>query len=528
MSTTHQNLDQARSHLKQRNFAAALSLADSVVAMDGNCVEALQLRGQALFHLGRDAEAIQALREIHAVLHRGTESDDLGESDYLLPLPDDDEESAARLGLLLADDQVQAEEVLELLQALRVRYRLDADLLGLLAEMAELAGRYDVAREALEEIIEEDPARVEAWETLVHLLAREDLDGAQAMLTQALRYFPAHPLFYEFYGFIHYRRRQFRLAIDAYRQAIKLSNEQPDPYQALAQCYLAMGDTGAVLDLLRQLIERWPDDVETQQFVIEVAIQLDHLALAQNAGNQLLRLQPSHPDTYCYRALVEIARRDWEAAERCLRLGFHKAVDGPVALFNLVDLLLESDDLEDGLLVSNLACELAPEHPEAHAARGKIFREMGAFTDAQDAFRFAASLAPLDDTYQTWQGVVLDNMEQYPEAIRIFDAVLARHPDDVWTLCNRGLSYLSLGLPDRAHADFARGISHDPHDAPLYFWRACAYAQSGHTAEALADLGRALDLSDEIHTWLEEETSLDPLRNNPRFRQLLYPDEDDE
>jgi tetratricopeptide (TPR) repeat protein len=414
-------------------------------------------------------------------------------------------------------------DALETLLALRERHTLDAELLALLAELAEDAGRLEIARGAYYELIAIDPDRLDAWEGLVHVLCHEDLNAAQEILTRALRLFPTHALFYEFLGFIRFHRRHFRQAITCYRQAIEYGAEHAENYQALVECYLALGEEDPAMELMQLLAQRGANDVETHRFLIEVALQCRQFALAIQHAHQLVRLQPSHAETYCYKAWGEIAAGDWPAGERTLRLGFHKAVDGAFALFELVEVLVAEDDLEHALLVANLAVELAPDHPESSAARGKALREMGTFPDALDAFRRAAALAPQDDAYQTWVGVVLDNMGAYHDALQQFNHVLSRHPTDVWTLSNRGLSYLALDMPEQALLDFRRGIEIDPQDAPLYFWRACALVKLGEIERAFRDLHRAVDMSEEIYPWLEEEPILLPLRRDPRFRELLDP-----
>jgi tetratricopeptide (TPR) repeat protein len=160
------------------------------------------------------------------------------------------------------------------------------------------------------------------------------------------------------------------------------------------------------------------------------------------------------------------------------------------------------------------------------AARGKALREMGMLDQALEAFERAATLAPQDDTYQTWIGVVLDNMSEFDQAIRRFSAVLARRPDDIWTLTNRGITFLAIRRFVQALADFNRGLASDPDDPVLHFWRACARVQLDDKGGALDDLRHAVDFSDEVPTWLPQEGLLDPLRDDPRFQALLGPSED--
>lgn len=516
MSSLQDNLDQGRRKLERGDYPGALALADAVLAQDNASVAALQLRSRALFLLGQDNEALQTLRRAHAVLQT------------LLPgVLDFDAfpefEQTSDLEIFAGESGV---ETLETLIALRERHSLDAELLDLLAALAEDAGRLEIARSAYYELVAIDASRLDAWEGLVHVLCHGDLDAALETLTRAQGLFPAHALFFEFLGFIYFRRRKFQQAIRAYRQAISLGAEHAENYQALVECYLALEEDETALELLQQLAHYGANDVDTHCFIIEVALQCRQLDLAISHAHQLVRLQPSHAETYCYKAWGEIATGDWPSAERTLRLGFHKAVDGAFALFELVEMLLADEDTDHALQVVRLAIELAPHHPESSAARGKVLREIGRLDEAFEAFREAATLAPHDDTYRTWMGVVLDNMGDYSQAMQHFDDVLSRMPSDVWTLSNRGLCYLALNDPQQALLDFRRGIDIDPEDAPLFFWCACALVKLGQHDQAFRELRRAVDLSEEMFAWLAEEPILLPLHNDPRFRALLDTSED--
>lgn len=505
-----------REKLGQGDFVGALSHADAALALSPESFEALQMRSRALYLLGRDAEALQTLRRASNVLHKELPLGHVADS------PDD---------LELMEEATSAEEMpagtdaMETLLALRERYRLDAELLLLLAELAEDAGRFEIARGAFEELVALDPANLDAWEGLVHVVCHEDLDAALQIVYRALDRYPTHALFYEYLGYIRSRRHDYLAALHAYRQAIEYGADHPDNFESLAHCHFGLGEEEDALEVTRRLLAMTPNDAESHRFAVEVALHCRKYDMALQHAHQLVRLEPSHAETYCWKARVELAAGEWEAAERTLRLGFHKAMEGEFALFELVDELIVDNELEQALRVADLVFELASDHPESSAARGKVLREMGDFPEALTAFKRAAALAPHDDAYQTWLGVILDNMGDYHAAIRQFNQVLARHPSDVWTLSNRGLSYLALQMPEHALADFTRGIELDPEDAPLFFWRACALVARQEHDEALRNLRRALDLSDEILPWLEQEPSLDPLRHDPRFRLMFEPRE---
>jgi len=500
-----QHLATGRKSLLRGDYAAALTQADAALTLDGDAFVALALRGRALYLLDRPTEALDTFLLAYAALHRDE---------------DEAEEEPAEHEREIIEDGAVRVEVLETLLALQATHPLDTSLRSLLGEMAEQCGRFTLARDTFEALITEQPENLDAWEGLVHATCHDNLDAGWPVVQRALKLHPAHPLFHEFFGYICFRRRQYMAALRAYRQAIALGADDMENYESLVQCFIALNETEAALDVAAVLVRQRGDEVDIQRFALDVALQCSHPEVALQHAHQLVRLEPTHADTYLDKAHVELALDDWDAAERTLVLGARKARDGQWALYDLVDMLIAEGNLPTAERVAQLAVTLAPEAPESHAALGKVYREQEEFEDALTAFQRAAHYAPHEDVYQTWIGVVLDNMGEYLPAIRTFDTVLTRHPTDSWTLTNRGLSYLALQQPQRALDDLTHAIELDPEDASLYFWRGCAFVLSNDHEQAFSELRRAIDLDEEMLQWLDQEAMLDPIRQHPRFQAL--------
>lgn len=65
-------------------------------------------------------------------------------------------------------------------------------------------------------------------------------------------------------------------------------------------------------------------------------------------------------------------------------------------------------------------------------------------------------------------------------------------------------------------------LASDPPYAGLYYNVACAESLAGRTEDALAHLGRAVDLDAErTREWARQDSDLDALRGDPRFEELV-------
>jgi len=108
-----------------------------------------------------------------------------------------------------------------------------------------------------------------------------------------------------------------------------------------------------------------------------------------------------------------------------------------------------------------------------------------------------------------------------------FAGILAKSPDYVDVLRVLG-SLLSL------KGRFAEGLKLDrrlvrllPEDALAHYNLACSYALMNRVDQSIRTLKRAVELGYRDFRYMREDHDLDPIKHDPRFRQLLL-DYDDQ
>jgi hypothetical protein len=111
--------------------------------------------------------------------------------------------------------------------------------------------------------------------------------------------------------------------------------------------------------------------------------------------------------------------------------------------------------------------------------------------------------------------------EQIDFDIEFFDHVLARAPDHPEVLRVQGELLSRRGLTARAVVVDRRLVDLCPADAQAHYNLACSLALEGHSAESLAELGRAIKLgySDRVH--LEHDPDLQSLHGLPEYKRLV-------
>jgi adenylate cyclase len=215
----------------------------------------------------------------------------------------------------------------------------------------------------------------------------------------------------------------------------------------------------------------------------------------------------------------------WDAAERALSLDPNLAeAHGARGL-----LLAESGKLEEALKEHEVALRLDPESYEVNCGAARCYIAMRRYDDAIRCLEKAAVIAPTE----FWAlGMVIqcyeakNAMEAAKNAARRtlerVERVVAVVPDHGTALGFGFTALATLGDADRANDWATRALLLDPNNNNLIYNMACGFVTLGDYDRAIELLERVLDTSQaESFRWFRIDTSLDPIRNDPRFRAAL-------
>jgi adenylate cyclase len=115
-----------------------------------------------------------------------------------------------------------------------------------------------------------------------------------------------------------------------------------------------------------------------------------------------------------------------------------------------------------------------------------------------------------------------DVREASRKGARLAERQLTLHPDDARAAELGSQCLIEIGDADRAREWIARALALEPDNPPTQYNAACGYARLGDIDKAFDLLQRGLQNSGpEWGRWLEHDSSLDPLRADPRFTQLV-------
>lgn len=225
-----------------------------------------------------------------------------------------------------------------------------------------------------------------------------------------------------------------------------------------------------------------------------------------------------------------------------------------------------SASLESMMLNSERALELAPELADAHAAKGLAQYGAGRYEAAEAEFDRAVALDPeLFEAY-FFQARCCRLRGMHEQAAALFDRAAELRPDDFrsigllaeeWRVLGRAEEFraaalrclgciedevkahpdnagawafgsgvlVSLGMDERGEEWVKRAVIIGPDDSVVHYNVSLAFAMLDQRDRALEWLERALAALPgfrlRLLAWLEADTRFDPLREDPRFGEIL-------
>ncbi|HZU35244.1 MAG TPA: tetratricopeptide repeat protein [Gemmataceae bacterium] len=215
------------------------------------------------------------------------------------------------------------------------------------------------------------------------------------------------------------------------------------------------------------------------------------------------------------RHLTRAAQLHWPSEEVGLELTLQRAQNGDMAAVERplleymkehpADRLLIYEAMAEGYLASRrytemwrLALAWQQEQPDDWMPwlfMGHAFYLDGFAQAAIEHYEKAMKLTPDPALVQLWLAGAQMDSGQYAEAVKVYEAYLVNHPDDVDALFGVANCQASLGQEDAERAALARLLQRDPNHVGGLLLQGKLELDRGQSAKALEWLDRALKLA---------------------------------
>jgi tetratricopeptide (TPR) repeat protein len=210
------------------------------------------------------------------------------------------------------------------------------------------------------------------------------------------------------------------------------------------------GDAEDALDRFRLAIHFSPSAAAAHRELARTLQRLGDLEQAEEACARACALDPGDAMNHFAAAGVSKARGDLEGAVPRYEAALRCKPDFTDALCNLGFVLQQLGRGSEALRTFDRALALAPDFAEVIQNQGLVLLDHGDPAGALERFRRAGALRPGEPAVVSAEGHALRDLGRLDEALRAYDAVLARQPDYGDAIRNRSQVLLAMG-------DFPRG-----------------------------------------------------------------------
>jgi len=268
--------------------------------------------------------------------------------------------------------------------------------------------------------------------------------------------------------FFQSHRKGIQAASELFLKAIAQDPNYARAYAGMAECsayrHMYFGGDAADLDGARwasqQALKLDPELAEAHAARGLVATLEEHFADADQAFETALHLNPNLYEAHYFRARTFFAQGNLEAAARWFRS----------------------------------AAEVDPAEYQAHGLLGFVSASLGRTEEAETARRQA-----------------LCNVERR----------LEQHPEDTRALYLGADALLGLGDAARASEWAERVLAIAPDDPYVRYGLACLYSKMSEPSKALDHLEASLRAGFAHREWIDNDSDLDSIRNETRYRLLV-------
>lgn len=222
---------------------------------------------------------------------------------------------------------------------------------------------------------------------------------------------------------------------------------------------------GAYEDILR--ID--PGHPEALQYLAALCFQSGNLGDAERFYKRAINADASSPVLHANHGSVLHQLARYEEAVACYQKALAINPDYADACYNLANSLHALQRFDAAIIHYQKALVLNPAHADTYYNLGNTFQKLNRFDDAIAIYDRVTAIDPGYALAFLNQGNALRELRLYDEAIIRYDKALSIKPDFTEAFCNRGGVLKDLKRFNEALASYLQALSIDPNDAEVYW-----------------------------------------------------------
>lgn len=272
------------------------------------------------------------------------------------------------------------------------------------------------------------------------------LEQAQAVFEGLILDFPDQPEPHFNLGRVAYRERNYSVAEDHYRHALRIAkNDYPSANLNLGLTLRAQDRLDDALATFDRLIAQEPTNASARLnrgLVLQEQKKYDE---ARQAFREAIEVRPNYAAAYYNVARLESRQGNRDASIQAYQKALEARPNYMKAALNLGSALASAGRDDEALGVYRKVTEIAPSYAPAYFNLGLALRRLGRDDEAITAYERAVELDPEYVAAYQNLGSLYAQSKRYEDAAKLFQEALDRQPSNVALRYNLALQRRRLG-----------------------------------------------------------------------------------
>jgi tetratricopeptide (TPR) repeat protein len=344
-------------------------------------------------------------------------------------------------------------------------------------------GKFDEAREAIEEAVRRVPASAGLWEEL---------------------------------AWLNFDQNDFKKSEECFAEAIKIDKYLIQIQFSRAKVLTRLNRNDDALEVFRVLEDQFPEDVEVAEQLGWFYLGRGNLTRAKEEFLSIWRRYPNNVLAINGLGGTYLEERDYRSAEKAFLLVLKQVKYEPQYHLNLAwslvrqvrnpgelpksECSLREKLLDEAAASCRNALKLDPYNSKAYVCLGVIAFKRNAFLDAEGYFRKSLDLNPKEDSHVEL-GSLYVQMGRYEEAKEEFTEAIKVNDNDARAYIEMGNLLLLMGSNTEAVRECRKAVSIDPTTEETHRALAIALMRAGEYDEAEKALRTAMNTVVRTKQW---------------------------
>lgn len=323
---------------------------------------------------------------------------------------------------------------------------------------------------------------------------------------------------------------RYEAAIAAYEQSIALEADGGQAWLNRGCALFYLKEYEQAIASYDQALHRSGDLADAWYNRAGALAKLDEHEQAIACYERATQLRPDYLAAWHERGLALFHLQRYSEALTCFKQGIQLKPNSPEFRVDLGLTLSKLHQYQEAIACYDQAIHLKPNYAPAWTQKGSTLAAMQRYSEAIAAYDRSVKLNPNEAIVWNYLGIALAELQKHAEALAAYDQALTLKPNWPTVQNNRAAVLMKLQRYPEAIAACNQAIGIKPNEPAIWYNKACCYGIQGDVDRAIENLqqairhGRILDGAD-LSKLANHDSDFDPIRQDPRFQQIVQVDE---